>query len=42
MGGTEMEMLTNFSRKIRKDEATRKAWAICKKTVMKKKLKNGT
>jgi hypothetical protein len=25
MGGTEMEMLINFSRKIRKDESTRKA-----------------
>lgn len=37
MGGIEIEMLTNFSRKIRKDEATGKAQVIYKKTVMKKK-----
>jgi hypothetical protein len=35
MGGIEMEMLPNFSRKIRKDEATRMAYAIFEKTVLK-------
>lgn len=36
MGGIEMEMLPNFNRKIRKDEATRMVYAIFEKTVLKK------